>query len=173
MIPALTKNGYLPHGRHSTTIEEVESQFVPPDNPVRQSMWSDWIALTDLIRETVGELPAVWIGGSFVTSKDEPGDIDVVYVLKRETVLVLEPLQLSVLEIIFEEKGHNLTGAVSPFFFYLEEMIDHTAALRNGDASNSLAARGYWDQLWSRTRDSSKPAYPVRGYLEVIIDDYQ
>lgn len=173
MIPALQDNGLLPLGRYPSTPEEVAGRFAPPSSPQRQAMWAEWVELTDLIRSTVGELPAVWLGGSFVTSKEKPGDIDSVYLLKLETVLKLSDFQKSVLEVIVDGENHGHLGVISPYIIFLEEMQDGTTLCKQGDASISLLERGYWDQLWSRTRECHNPAYPACGYLEVIIDGYQ
>lgn len=170
MIPELQDNGLLPLGRHPSSFEEVEERFAPSDNMQRSKLWSEWLELTNLVHSTVGDLPAVWIGGSFVSSKEEPNDLDVVYILKTESVLALDEFRKSVLAVIAEDQ---YTGSVQPYFLYIEEMLDATPNTKNGDATIALMQRGYWDQLWSRTRDSNNPAYPARGYLEVIIDGYQ
>lgn len=173
MIPALLENGHLPLGRHPSTIEEVKNRFAPTGNPIRQEMWSDWIELTELIQLTVGELPAAWLGGSFISSKEAPGDIDCIYLLKRETVLKLPELQQSVIQVIESDSAREHTGNVHAYILYTEEMQGVTSASTNGDATHSLYLRGYWDQLWSRSRHCEKPAYPYCGYLEVIIDGFQ
>jgi hypothetical protein len=44
--------------------------------------------------------------------------------------------------------------------------VEHLPLLQN---------RGYWDEFWARMKDDDPAiaALPRRGYLEVLIDDYQ
>ena len=67
--------GYLPSGEHRATWPEVLDRF--GWNPVRR-------ALLDGMQEALVLLAAagctkVWLDGSFVTAKDEPGDFDAVW----------------------------------------------------------------------------------------------
>lgn len=83
-IPALTDAGLLPEGVHTCSLEEVRERFGRFDRSDRRSQ------LTKKLAEFVGELKSTglvaWVGvdGSYVTSKPEPDDVDLVVVLRAE-----------------------------------------------------------------------------------------
>ena len=173
MIPELTNEGVLPLGRFSTSIEDVEARFVPADNERRQELWKQWKHLTRLVHAVVGVLPAVWLGGSFLSSKTLPNDIDTVYILKRDDMLRLKEDQAKVFNLIQTRQLDIGVDRVEPFFLFVEEVQGSGISGNYGPATGYLMLRGYWDQLWSRSRADVAQSYPSHGYLEVIIDGYQ
>jgi hypothetical protein len=77
-IPALTADGYLPPGVHLCTLAEIQSQFAPPGVTTQRRRVYDAVAghMRDpMVARYVAE---VYIDGSFVTEKREPGDVDLV-----------------------------------------------------------------------------------------------
>jgi len=75
MIPAHTTDGYLPQGIHSATWTEFTARFV---TTARRA------AIVDRVLPALSHLadcgcPAVLVAGSFVTAKDAPADIDVLW----------------------------------------------------------------------------------------------
>ena len=67
--------GYLPKGVHRMTLEEVEETFSKNKSLKRQEIMAEYKKhLNDLI--TTGYYIDHWIDGSFVTSKENPKDID-------------------------------------------------------------------------------------------------
>jgi hypothetical protein len=78
MIPDFEPgSGYLPPGEHEATWTEIRSRF--GWNPRRRE-------LLDGLADALAALAAagcsrVWLNGSFVTAKDEPGDFDAVWQL--------------------------------------------------------------------------------------------
>ena len=80
MIPAFNDQGNLPVGIHTTTFDEFKQQF--GFNVWRQTLL---LNLRDLIDSAsrIGGLRIV-IGGSFVTNKAEPGDIDAILVVSND-----------------------------------------------------------------------------------------
>lgn len=80
-IPPLAGQGgsykYLPPGDHEATLSEVESAFGSSGFKRRQLM--------DGLREVATRLwglgvETIWVDGSFISSKERPGDVDVIYV---------------------------------------------------------------------------------------------
>ena len=74
-IPDLD-GSYLPPGEHDASLEEVEAQF--------GSSSMKRIRLHVSLRNTIAELRAlgvtdIWIGGSFISDKRRPDDVDIVY----------------------------------------------------------------------------------------------
>ena len=86
MIPDL-EDGVLPEGVHICSIDEVErafGRFQRTDR--RQHLTATLRRYVEAARQA-GTAQAIIIDGSYVTVKDEPGDIDVMLVLKLEADL--------------------------------------------------------------------------------------
>jgi hypothetical protein len=72
MIPTFNSRGVLPLGEHETTMEEIESRFGFTEDRKRQM-----IGLKEAMKNLEGAgVRQVWIDGSFVTKKPNPGDVD-------------------------------------------------------------------------------------------------
>jgi hypothetical protein len=83
-IPPLDEAGLLPPGVHDCTMEEVEqvfARFQRSDQRIR--LFEKLKAYLKEVRST-GFAVALLIDGSFVTSKEEPEDIDLILVLKPD-----------------------------------------------------------------------------------------
>jgi hypothetical protein len=59
------------------TLEEIHTRFVveTPDRETREDLWRGWMALRREL-EVFGISLHTWLGGSFLTAKPNPGDID-------------------------------------------------------------------------------------------------
>jgi hypothetical protein len=78
-IPTFAKDGFLPPGIHSATMAELERKF--GFSPKRRSLIES--GLKPVVKELrVLGFPHLFLGGSFVSIKLSPGDIDG-YVLTR------------------------------------------------------------------------------------------
>lgn len=75
MIPNLDKEGLLPLGIHNCTLEELEKTFC--QNYRRKILYNKLCELIKILKN-IG-CPAIYIDGSFCTSKLMPGDIDVLW----------------------------------------------------------------------------------------------
>jgi hypothetical protein len=93
-IPPLTDEGYLPAGLHDCTLEEVEDRFGRFQKSDRRIRLVEKLARYVEDVRKAGMALAVLIDGSFVTAKPDPGDIDL--------ILVLRP-------------GHNFAADLRPF----------------------------------------------------------
>jgi Family of unknown function (DUF6932) len=83
-IPDLNENGLLPEGVHETSMEEVRQlfgRFQRTDQ--RPGLFSKLSRFLEEVRST-GLIAAVIVNGSFVTAKDEPSDIDLILVVRRD-----------------------------------------------------------------------------------------
>jgi hypothetical protein len=73
MIPAFEKEGYLPAGIHTATLDEVEARFA---NTIwRKELFKHLLKLIEDLK-TIG-CTAVYLDGSFSTIKRVPGDMDI------------------------------------------------------------------------------------------------
>lgn len=171
MIPDLQDVGatykILPHGRYLTTFDEINASFVPVGNSARETIWTEFINATEFYRETIGEIFSVWIGGSFITSKDNPSDIDVTYLIKSDVFN-------KAIHDIYGNKAISIMRRVDTFRFDLVDsyIIELHQTHTQCSPQDYMQWRGYWDQFWSKTRigDPSQPSFPKCGYLEVMID---
>lgn len=82
MIPELTREGLLPRGVHETTLEEVRHRF-GVGNPLRSRLMKGLEAVAALARKL--GVREIYLDGSFVTDKRDPGDWDAVVVAPVET----------------------------------------------------------------------------------------
>ena len=69
------KNGYLPYGIHHMTLEEIEETFSKNTSSKRREIMEEYKRHLKELKDT-GYFLDHWIGGSFVTSKENPDDID-------------------------------------------------------------------------------------------------
>lgn len=94
MIPEL-EDGVLPEGVHVCSLDEVQQRFGRfQRTDRRQKLTATLRRFVESVRQA-GIAQAVIIDGSYVTAKEEPGDIDIFLVLKREVDLAeeLSPLE--------------------------------------------------------------------------------
>jgi hypothetical protein len=78
-LPLLNSKGELPEGVHQATMDEVLTQF-GGRTPHRQAVTARLQRIFQLARAT-GKLARLVIFGSYVTSKPNPNDVDVVLVM--------------------------------------------------------------------------------------------
>lgn len=84
MLPEFDIDGDLPPGIHQATLDELEhrlSRFIVSDR--RINLFTSFKQLMAMARGS-GIVDRLVVGGSFVTSKPEPNDIDVVIVLPND-----------------------------------------------------------------------------------------
>jgi hypothetical protein len=83
MLPNFDERGFLPPGEHLATWEEVRERF--GGNPTRERLLLGLERAIILLR--AANCPRVWLDGSFVSSKPEPGDFDGCYDICDLTML--------------------------------------------------------------------------------------
>ena len=81
MIPKLTRAGVLPRGCHVATLRELRKRF-GSQNRTRKRLMSRISAVAARARKAGAR--RLYMNGSFVTSKSEPGDWDGVLVVPIE-----------------------------------------------------------------------------------------
>lgn len=97
-IPSLTADGLLPLGVHEATLEEIGQAFGLRTGR-RVELFRKLTEFLALAR-SFGVFHALIVDGSFVTDKDDPGDIDAVLLLPREGLarLLAHPARLQVVD---------------------------------------------------------------------------
>lgn len=164
-IPDLTERGYLPQGRYLCTLDEVRKQF--GWNEHRIQLLRDLKSYL-IVWEQVLPLSRLWIGGSFLTQKEKPGDIDVTAIVREKYVSTEEEQRfLSNMLSLPGPRFKKATGlSIDQYPFVWSEYSDVPTEESH---VNYVRSRGYWDDWWGRERSTG--AEQVRGYLEVILDE--
>jgi hypothetical protein len=156
VIPPFNQHGVLPPGRYPASADEVESRFVLtfPTSLTRKDIFDGWKRRQEELLELV-PIHQEWIDGSFVTSKRDAGDLDVVVFLDGPTVDAL-PLN-------DRKRVSALTMGAEPVLrFGCHSFLVPLWPEGHPLHQHYLQASGYWDRLWSRDRRA-----PEKGYLDV------
>ena len=123
---------------------------------------------------------AVWLSGSYLTSKANPNDIDVLLVVRAEDLEALDPG----VRPLFTDTGLHavatkLNVRVDAYLLGWRQLISPDPG-HNPDHSFYYVMRGYWDDWWMRLRNQAGAGQPIdlealprRGYVEVILDGYR
>lgn len=171
---------FLQPGRYQWTWEDVEVKYLPETEygqTRRHVIWEHFKLATETLRSVV-PVAAVWIGGSFLSSKAEPSDVDAIYIVRGKDYDSLQEDEDRQVVSLFSG-GEQLKARgllVDSYVFHW------TPRASNGPQTdrehNELTARGYWDDWLQRNKmDRTAPAVeadarPVRGYVKVILDGY-
>lgn len=181
MIPELTADGFLPLGRYRATEGEIEDRFVTGiPTPRRAEVWSHWLQATSHLRALV-PVCAAWLGGSFLSQKPEPDDVDVLYVIGSRELLAARfgnPAAANVLAAFSTARQVRAMSGLRVDTFIHSWTRNSSTDLPRLTHGESYMGRGYWDELWSRRLNGPKgsrsdaDAVPSRGFLEVVLDGY-
>lgn len=177
LLPELeVHSGALPSGRYRVTQQHLHERFA--STPRRAELWTHWVRATELLRSHV-DVCAAWIGGSYLTEKAEPGDIDCVYIIDTHVIEAASDETRRVLEAFAAKDVVRKFLNLDLDTFVLPWEASSTPSRANPDVRYYHETRGYWDDLWSKMRSSSNgadprrlDAHPRRGYVEVILDGY-
>ncbi len=174
----VTLGTMLPVGRTRVTLEEVEAVFAT--NQLRRDLWAEFADATAILRASV-RVRWIWLAGSYFTDKPDPDDVDCTYWIEDQDLVAAraDPVAARVIET-FSQPGlvrgllrlrvdaYVVPWTCNPLHYPVS--ADHDQYYRQ---------RGYWDDLWLRTRSGAKgaattraDALPRRGYLEVVLDDF-
>ena len=83
-LPTFREDGWLPEGHHTATWQEVALRFAgQPDSP-RAVILSSLLKWRDAVRAS-GMAGLVILDGSFISSKETPGDFDLVFLYDEAT----------------------------------------------------------------------------------------
>lgn len=118
----------------------------------------------------------MWVGGSFASSKPDPSDVDVTYLLSahtydrldRETLADLDDLTLRAWCV---ENGMR----VDAHLVRLPERVpvsQMAPSLLSQDSKESFRDLGLYDEVWQCIKPTSAQSAPDelrRGYVEVLL----
>ncbi|MFJ3954266.1 DUF6932 family protein [Streptomyces libani] len=193
MIPTWREHGFLPPGRYRVGPEDAYALLVDAerfrDSRTRRSLWegleaylSRFFDLEERHRQVAGEvrlIHSLWLGGSFVSTKVDPGNIDLTVLTDDAAVAALKGLPgTRWLTSAFKREARLAEFGVSPLHVGYRPIVSvfRPETLDAADQTY-LRHRGAWDDWWQRCRpdgvDKSEPtldsAAPRRGYLEVTL----
>lgn len=129
MLPPLNQDGFLPEGVHDCTPDEVARRFACfQESDQRPRLWSHFKEFLKAATAT-GMIEELVLDGSFVTSKPNPNDIDIIVVISAEHRLSegLRPDQYALLAqkrvrrrwgfdiVVVKNKSENLIHAIDFF----------------------------------------------------------
>lgn len=160
-IPPLEPNGYLCPARHVATAADMQTSFVAPftTSASRAPLMARWESHARVLNWLIA-VAAHWVGGSFVSSKVDPADIDTVAHCDGPTFDALPEEQRAL--ILYMCAGR----AARPYWGLDSFAVFHYPP---GHANRPMfeAAIAYWDDLWCHTREDAAGNKHPRGYLEI------
>ncbi len=135
----------LKPGRHQMNLGEVKTLAVDSFSP-NSNRSNLFHSLENLIKriDKSGTLCELWVDGSFLTEKENPGDIDFTIFISQENFdSCPEEIQNLLFSITQNNKslGTNLDG-------YLAELEDQSS-------------KDYWDKFWGHGRNNLPKGYVV------------
>jgi hypothetical protein len=159
------------------------------DSSTRPRLWSGLEAylsrffdLEDRHKDQVGPTPlihALWLGGSFVSTKLNPSNIDLTVLIDEASAAAMRGLPgTRWLTSAFHRDARLQEFGVSPLRVGYRPIVSvfRPEALDSQDQAY-LRERGAWDDWWQRCRPEGvgkteptlESAAPRRGYLEVTL----
>nr|WP_203615028.1 hypothetical protein [Streptomyces sp. SID13726] len=179
-------------GRYSVSFDEAESLLVSApqfeDSRTRTRLWDGlhdyldrFLTLEDAYADALGGLPLIhslWLGGSFVSAKLDPANIDVTLLIDtRAERAVRGKAGSKWLTSAFQSRSRMREKfGVSPLRIGYRPVPHVFEPERfTPDERTYFTERGVWDDWWQRCRlpdaedrsPSEDSAAPARGYLEV------
>ncbi|WP_330261732.1 DUF6932 family protein [Streptomyces sp. NBC_00539] len=178
-LPALDPDtGFLPPGRYAASLDVLYAEFVEAlDSPRRRELWSEWEHHRAAVEAWTGEITRLWVGGSFISGKQEPSDVDVTYLLRSEVYDRLDQESLvSLGELTDQPWCTEHSMRIDAYVVRLPDAMPFwqmMPSLFTSATSESFRDIGLYDEVWQRTRASSDPAGRLgelrRGYVEVLL----
>lgn len=185
-LPELTEDGYLPLGRFPCSLAQLEERFVDHDqfseSETREDIFTDLLDAVEIVRAFSPELiEGVWVGGSFVTSKPDPDDIDCLFILNAEAFDGITSNRKREKLTRLNRKGYlRETHQLRVESFLLVRRPFANPWVKDGvhdEVVPYVKVRGAWDDWWLRARTGEtsedepriESAEPRRGYLEVTV----
>lgn len=142
------------------TVDAVKTTLVDPfpDSATRDPLYARWLQHRSAVAAIIPILRQ-WVDGSYVTTKLDPGDIDVVTFVDGPTVDALDDGRGAILGTLVD--GHD-TRDVWGVDSFLVAVYPEGHPLR----AASRKVEGSWVHQWSRVRGGSPTA--SKGFVEVL-----
>ena len=130
----------LAAGMHNMTLSDLKSVFVDPfENIERRAVLLDRFEAFVSCLNDVPIKMEVWIDGSFATTKDYPGDIDLVVIFDKDEVNSLPQDKQNILRELFgDQKTTKLRYECDAYFIF-----------------NNMDDKSYWRGLFGFDREEN------------------
>lgn len=79
-IPDFVDGYHLPPGEHDCTLNEIEQILLTSER--RKKVWKAFLTVIDRLSDLQIKPDYIYINGSFVTGRNEPGDVDFAALIK-------------------------------------------------------------------------------------------
>lgn len=171
LVPGLDGYDVLPRGRHTATLEDVHEHFVAtrPDGARRKKLLDDFTDYVSLLGRLGLAVDCVWLDGSFISGKANPGDVDMTPVIDAVRSSP-DPAILEDIEDVWITPKHRWKRTPVPGLGRAVELdVYGVVKVPDGHPAYSayVASRGYWDDWWQRSRATGQAL--VKGYVEVVL----
>jgi len=165
-------------------MAELEALFVDgipfAGSTTRSDIFRDFLSAVAIFNAySPGIIESVWVGGSFVSGKRDPDDIDCLFILNEQLfdALPSNTKRNKIRDLGKKNFVRDHLGLAVEAFVLIRKVVGNPWE-KGGvtrDAAGYTEIRGAWDDWWLRTNTSPDPsnpptaadAGPIRGYLEV------
>ncbi|WP_067964182.1 DUF6932 family protein [Nocardiopsis trehalosi] len=172
--------GLLPPGRYTADLDTLHDRLVSAPgftaSATRAPIWAEWELHRAAVEAEAGEITRLWLGGSFVSGKLDPADVDVTYLLRAAAFDRLQRDELRSLDDLTDRTWCVERGMrVDAYLLRLPEDLSFgdLAPRRLTDATDrSFRDLGLYDEIWQRCRPAAQASAPRpsrRGYVEVLV----
>lgn len=157
--------GYLLHDRHiPLTLEEFHQAFVldlPSEN--RKRLFAGFLGFfRDMLNDLALESVLIWVNGSFVTRKENPNDIDLVYFLHAGIVERFETILCD--RFSYPESVNLYEMDAYLIRLYQEDHLFHI---------HTVSDRAHWIDFFTKTRKNRRGTAHKKGFLEINIHRHE
>lgn len=153
------ERGFLmPYEKVSIKLEEFEAVFVSAFDisSSRSSIFQNYLRFVNDFSEEVTPKFTQWLNGSFVSRKENPGDLDLVTLLDAETALLKDALM--------ESKFRN-EGALKHYNLDAYELVVYPEWHK--DFIFTKSDQLYWHHWFSMSKfNRAKKRFP-KGFIEI------
>ena len=168
-IPPFNKHGVLPEGVYGCREDHLRARFVEefPDSKTRKVILAGFLDWRSHVAKIV-HAATQWIDGSFVTSKLNPGDIDVVTFCDADYLNKATPQQQQAIKALLGADEDTKSLYSTHTFLIASCAPEHPFYPRYEKA------RKYWRKQWARVRAEHNPAERgkrgrFKGFLEMVV----
>ncbi|MFF9329459.1 DUF6932 family protein [Streptomyces sp. NPDC014776] len=177
-LPSLDPaTGLLPPGRYAATLDELYSTLVvSTGSAIRREIWEEWSTHRTMVETQVGEISRMWVGGSFVSNKLDPSDVDVTYLVSAHHYDALDQETLVDLDDLTDAGWCADVGMrVDALILRLPKRLpvsQMAPRLLDRETSESFRDLGLYDEVCQAIKPPAAHSVPSelrRGYVEVLL----
>lgn len=164
-----------PPGRYPMAWDEVHDSLVQAESfaasSTRHALWNELACHRAAVEAELGTVERLWLSGSFVSSKLDPSDVDLSYLVDQVTYGEVDGDGIARLARLFDKEWCVKRGMrIDAYLLKLPATVRFrdlgvTGAMATGDAE-VFQMLGLYDEIWQRCRTSDRHR---RGYVEVTL----